>query len=76
MHTVDVDLVITEHDDGLKEWGGSMQAQDEAPPWAIFNDDHIKLRIGDSEGAFVPSTVDLDTAGLEIQGSGPAPFGS
>ncbi|MFB7228510.1 hypothetical protein ACFCY9_12410 [Streptomyces fimicarius] len=74
-HTAEVDLVITEHRDGLKEWGGSLRVQDEASAWAIFNDDHVKLRIGDSEGMFVPNTVDLDAAGLKIQGSGPAPFG-
>jgi hypothetical protein len=74
-HPVTAELAITANG-GLKEWHGTITAQDEPAAWAIFNDNDTKLRIGDGrEGNFIAGTFNADTAELRIQGSGPAPFG-
>ena len=74
-YSVSADLEIIDHG-GLKEWIGTLTAEGEGAAWEIFNDNDTALQIGDRSGGFVPGNVNLDTAVLDIRGSGPAPFGS
>jgi hypothetical protein len=75
-HQVTAQLTTEATHDGLKEWHGTLTAQDEAAAWAIFNSNDTSLRISDDrKGSFIAGTFNADTAELRIQGSGPAPFG-
>ncbi|KJK40238.1 hypothetical protein UK15_07760 [Streptomyces variegatus] len=75
-YPVTADLAIAT-DGFLKEWSGTIIAEDEGAAWAIFNeDDTTALRIGEERsGVFIAGTFNADSAELRIQGSGPAPFG-
>ena len=63
-------------DGGLKEWYGSLEAQDEEAAWNIAGAGITKLRIGgDREGTFMALRYTAGSTEMGIQGSGPAPFG-
>ncbi|WP_055526020.1 DUF4873 domain-containing protein [Streptomyces graminilatus] len=74
-YQVTAQLTLTS-DGTLKEWYGSLEAQDEETAWNIFEAGVTKLRIGDGrEGTFMAVRSGAALTGLDIQGSGPAPFG-
>lgn len=74
-HDVTAHLTITT-DGHLKEWRGSIETQDEEAAWSIFEADNTKLRIGDGrEGTFFGVRSTAGSTEMDIQGSGPAPFG-
>ncbi|MFJ4990056.1 hypothetical protein ACIP9H_40450 [Streptomyces sp. NPDC088732] len=76
-YPVTAELTIST-DGAMKEWRGTITAQDEAAAWEIFNTDSPKLRI-DPDGQerdFITWTYDADAADVSIHGSGPAPFGN
>jgi hypothetical protein len=60
----------------LKEWYGSLQAQDDAAAWNILNASTAILRVAEGrESAFTATGSSAGSNELDIQGGGPAPFG-
>lgn len=58
---------------GLRSWGGSLEA-DPAVDW--FDDGPATLRLpGRREGEFIAVSGEAGSGNVQIQGSGPAPFG-
>lgn len=60
-------------DGGLRSWDGSLEA-DPSVDW--FDDGPATLRLPDGrEGEFIATAGTAGSGNVEIQGSGPAPFG-
>lgn len=60
-------------DHSSRSWGGSLEA-DPSVDW--FDDGPATLRLPDGrEGEFIATSGGLGSSSVEIQGSGPAPFG-
>lgn len=69
-------LTLTSSGGGLKEWYGSIEAQDEGAAWNIAESRDAKLRIGDGrDGSFFADGSAAGSTGMTIQGSGQPPFG-
>lgn len=75
-HEVTAQLAITVSG-GLQEWHGTLEAETEGTAWLIYQADTATVRTDqDREGAFIAIHYSAGGTVLEIQGSGPAPFGS
>lgn len=65
--------LATHVDGGLQSWDGSLKA-DPSVDW--FDDGPATLRLPDGrEGEFIATSGTVGSGSVEIQGSGPAPFG-
>lgn len=69
-------LTLTSGGGGLKEWYGSIEAQDEEAAWTIAESRDAKLRISDGrDGSFFADRSAAGSTDMTIQGSGRPPFG-
>ncbi|MEU3836494.1 hypothetical protein IFE09_11305 [Streptomyces microflavus] len=60
---------------GLTEWRGTLQTRTSDDAWNIYQADQPTLRADGRDGAFICTGTQAESTSIDINGSGPAPFG-